>query len=455
MITYQDFKDSTSIQDFLVQSINKFKGSIDYLTACTSRRYYEGNNDILTRKPMFYDENYVMREDKFKANNKIADNFYKKIILQEKNYLLSNGVDVDEEFKEIVKLNQRINEATESSLLDGKAFFYCYIEDGKFKVKVLSGINFIPIYDEMSGELVAGIRFWQLEANRPTFIEFYEKDGVSLYKQQERAATLIQEKAPYFTTTLTDIVGNKQVNTKNWSRLPIIELKSDREAQGRFTTPLKSKIDLYDLILSDFGNNLEDSKEVFWTLKNYDGTDMSEFLRDFKHFKAVKVEDDGDAKMNTVETPYQARETALKILKTQIYDEAMAMDMSTVTGNVTNQLIKSMYHDLDLKADQLEEQLREAITALLELFLEFKNGIGVKVEEEINLKFVRNVLSNETETIDNLIKLTSAGLLSAETALKWNPYVEDADEELKILQSEDMAIFAKEEPTEEIEEIEV
>lgn len=133
----------------------------------------------------------------------------------------------------------------------------------------------------------------------------------------------------------------------------------------------------------------------------------------------------------------------------------MAMDMSAVTGNVTNQLIKSMYHDLDLKADQLEEQLKEAITALLELFLEFKNGIGVKVEEEINLKFVRNVLSNETETIDNLIKLTSAGLLSAETALKWNPYVEDADEELKILQSEDMAIFAKEEPTEEIEEIEV
>ena len=36
------------------------------------------------------------------------------------------------------------------------------------------------------------------------------------------------------------------------------------------------------------------------------------------YYKSVKVDDDGDATPHTTETPYQARQTALDILKKQI-----------------------------------------------------------------------------------------------------------------------------------------
>lgn len=449
MITYQDYINSENKEKFIIKAIEDFKASDFYNNSLISRRYYEGKNDILERLQWFWnavdegDRDRAVREkDNFKANNRISNNFFKKIVMQEKSYLLSNGTQIDEKYKkDIKKLDETLDDATFSALLDGKSFIYSNINKGKFSLSYFKGNEFVPLYDERYGVLSAGIRFYQLSSNRPMYIELYELDGITEFTLKDSKLTQLSEKSPYEKQTVTNALG-VVVKGKSWSSLPIIELKSDDFALGRFPLSLKSKIDLYDRILSDFGNNLEDCQDIYWVLKNYGGTSMADFLEEFKHYKTVKTEHDADATPHTIEVPYEARKTALEILRAKIYEESMAVDTSILSGgSLTNVAIEAAYTDLDLKVDSLEVQVKKAVSKIINLFEEYQSGIGNEVEVETDISFVRNVLMNKNETVEDIINLRAAGELSRETAVRRNPYVDNEEKELKLLEEENMSIF--------------
>lgn len=284
---------------------------------------------------------------------------------------------------------------------------------------------------------MGGIRFYRIAENKPMYIEVYEIDGITSYiANPEGGVELIEEKTPYKLKIKKDIL-NTEVIGENWSTLPIIPLWGDETHKSSLTTSLKNKIDLYDIILSDFGNNLEDNNDIYWVLKNYQGQDMSEFLADYKYFKTIKTDDDGGAEAKTIETPHEARQIALNILRQQIYEDAMALDMKTLTGgSLTNVAINSAKTDLDLKTDEFEWQCIEFIENILELYNEYRS---INLEDDI--KFIRRTITNDTEVIDNIYKMRSD--IDQETALRLNPYIDDKEipNIIKKLDTEDEMIY--------------
>lgn len=400
MITFQDFETANNREDFIIQIITEFKGSNFYNRALESRQYFKGeNSNILARKMQFLGQGNILKEDITKANNQIPNSFYAKIIKQANNYLLGAGVKLDDTIKKNLgkRFDIKVNRAGLKSHIDGVSWGYCFLGSQGFNIDIWDGIEFIPIYDERTGLLRAGIRYWQVDLNKPTYIELYEEDGITEYVLKDSKLETTKAKTGYIITRAKDQLEETIIGEDNWSVLPIVPLYSNVNRVSSLTTSLKNKIDLYDIIISDFGNNLEDSQDVYWVIKNYMGQDLGTFIEDYKYYKSIKVAGDGDATAHTIEVPWQAREKALEILKKNIYDEAMAVDIATSRNgsNETTVAIDALFYDLDMKTNEFEQCVIDFIEGVIELWQEYSNN-----NKDYTISFTRNKLKNRTEYVD-------------------------------------------------------
>jgi hypothetical protein len=114
--------------------------------------------------------------------------------------------------------------------------------------------------------------------------------------------------------TETDVLGTVTVGGRNYNRLPVRPLFANSEHRSELTQAIKSKIDLYDRVLSDFGDNLDRANDVYWVLNNFGGTldEVAELLEQINRVKAVANMSDGSgaassAEPHTIEVPYAAR----------------------------------------------------------------------------------------------------------------------------------------------------
>lgn len=436
MITFQDLEKSKlegRIEEFIFNAINNFKNSKEYLHMLEAQSYYLGENtNILSRKPMIYLKEGLV-EDIARANNQVPTNFLEYIVTQEVSTLLSNGLKTEDSIKEALgndKFDIQLMKSSLNALIDGVNWGYCYIKNNEFKVAILRGTELVPLFDERTGELRAAIRFYQIDTAKPIYIEFYEEDGITEYKIANNTNDLsakpimIAEKRAYLTKLSKSKIETKVTSTNNWSRLPIFPLYANEKKKSVFTVSFKAKNDLYDIIFSDFGNTLEDSRDIFWVLKNYQGQDINEFYRDYKEYKAIKVDDDGEATPHTIEVPYEARQTALKLIEQAIYKEAMALDTTSLTGSSLNTTaIKAASDALTKKVDKFEWQVVDFVDNIIKLYLEFVNK-----NIDYQIKFVRNGIANDTELIDNLVKIRED--LSDITFYEQIPFVESPETEI-------------------------
>lgn len=435
--TFQDYEKASNKIEFVIDTINEFKGGDFYKNAITSRAYYGGKNDyIFNRLNWFMNGQGTQEIDKFRANNQVGCEFYPKIIKQANSYLLSNGLSTDDDIKNGLgkTFDIKLRNAGLGSLIDGVSWIYCYTDGKKFLQKILSGVEVIPLYDELTSEMKLAIRFWQIDTNKPMYIEIYDSSGIVTYKVDGKdSVEIVKPKQPYRFTLKSDVLDQYIDETINWSKIPLIPLYSNELKTNQLSQALKSKIDLYDIVMSDFGNNLEDNNDVYWILKNYAGQDIGEFLADLKYYKAVNVNDNGSADAKQLDVPYQAREVALEILRKEIFNSAMALDTSVLSGgSLTNVAIKANMTDLDLKTDLFENEAIETCESIISLYLEFSN----QLDKEYEINFIRRSIVNDTETVDNIQKFRAD--ISQETALELNPYIEDVEQELKRLEEESM-----------------
>lgn len=439
LISYQDFIKSEDKSEFIVNSISSFKASRAYRMAKTARMYFDGENStILDRLQWFYDSSGGLQKDRFKANNQVPCEFFTKIVKQQNSYLLSNGVTLEDKIKD--KLGRRFDIKLQklgiNALVDGVGWAYAYInKKGRFDIDIWSGTNFIPLFDERTSALMAGIRFWQTASNKPVFVELYEPDGVTEYVLDNEDLKSTKAKQAYKIKVKRDILGVLEV-AEDIGQIPVVPLYANDAKRSTLTIALKNKIDLYDIIISDFGNNLEDSQDVYWVLKNYAGQDMGEFLADYKYYKSIKVDEDGDATAHTIEVPHEARKQALEILRERIYEDSMSLDTSILSGgSLTNIAIKANMANLDLKTDEYENQCIEFMENLIDVY-----GLFFEQFEDYEIKFIRRTLVNDTEKITNLLAMRSE--ISLRTFLEENPYIEDVDKELERLEEEQRERFS-------------
>ena len=305
-------------------------------------------------------------------------------------------------------------------------------------MQVISADEFVPIVDMYTGELVAGIRFIQLDIDLPMKVEFYEIDGITEYVINGSEIKVLKDKTSYLTKKISTAISSK-IETSNYSILPIIPLYNGLSRRSRLNPSLKSKIDLLEIILSDFGNNLEDMQDIYWLIKNYDGQDLGTFLTELKKYKTLRVQEDGDVKSQTVEVPYQAREIAIKILKKQIFSDSMALDTEEMSGTLTTVEINARRENLNLKVDDFENEVYEFMYKVMTIFEEVEGDQG-----EYEISFIRSGLINQNEIIDNIVKIRAD--IDQRTALELNPMINNEliDEIIKRTKEENELILLEE-----------
>lgn len=434
-------KSLETLGDFLISAITQYKGTELYRNTLKAKAYFNGETDIRFRKKEYINENGVKVVDIYKANNTISTDIFKKIILQESSTLFAKGVNINPEIKDNFSkmFDIKLQRLGIESSLGGTAYGYVTPTKNGLTLEYFSADEFVPIVDVFTGDLVAGIRFIQLDSNLPMKIELYEIDGLTTFVTDgSQNIKILDEKRNYYTITESDALS-KTVYERNYSILPVIPLYNGLSKKSRLNRALKTKIDLLEIILSDFGNNLEDMQDVYWTIKNYDGQGLSEFIREMKQHKAIKVGDDGDVKSHTTDVPYQAREAAIKILKKQIFSDSMALDTEDMSGTLTTVEINARRENLNLKIDDFENEAHNFMNSVMQIYQEIYGEV-----EKYNLTFIRSGLINETEIIDNIIKIRSD--IDHRTALELNPMIDNdnIDVILERMKEEDMIVLGGE-----------
>lgn len=442
-VTYQDWEQTPeySRPALMMKIINGYKGSADFKDGLTANQYFRAENPEIARKTILKPrviETTDASGRKRKRNrmeeiagNRIRSAFFFRFVTQQNQYLLSEGVSMPKPNKAALgaDFDHQLEALGERALVQGVAWGFWnvdHLEVIEAAKDMFSGA--VALLDEQTSEPAVLIQFWQIGAEKPLYIRLFEVSGVTLWMVKDNKPQLVTERRAYVVHTVTDALGTVEVGGSNYNRLPVRPMYANAEHRGELTPAIKTKIDLYDRILSDFGDNLDRANDVYWVLNNFGGTldEVAEMLEQINRVKAVANISDGSgssstAEPHTIEVPYAARREALDLLERALYQDYMALNMDALTGgSLTNVAIRTATANLNLKADRYEWQVRQFVRDILAL-------IGKPTDD---IRFRRQTIANESETVADIALMRD--YIDDETALKLNPYILEEEVE-KIL----------------------
>lgn len=409
--TYNDYlkADTEAAKKTFIQSaIEEHRGSDAYAIACDAQDYMRTlNTTIMNYKKLLYTLSGEAVPDNYSANHKCASSFFKRFITQENQYLLGNGATfTDESTKNALggdDFDVALQEMGRNALVEGVAFGFCNLDH----IEVFKFTEFVPLYDENNGALMAGIRFWQIDADKPLRATLYEIDGYTEYIKgqvdkygKKTEMQVLQEKRPYKTIVKTSVVDGVEIyNGGNYPTFPIVPMWGNPEKQSELLT-IRSQIDAYDLIKSGFANDLDDASMIYWTIQNaggMDDVDLAQFVERMKTVKAAVVGDGlgqgATAEAHTMDVPYESREAYLTRLEKDMYKDFMALNTEQIAaGQVTATQIEAAYEPLNEKADMYEYCVRQFIKGILNV-----------LDIDDTPSFVRSKMSNQKEDIESVL----------------------------------------------------
>ena len=464
MYTYQDLvearerDDEDYMMDFVKSCIDAHKQTDLFKEATVAEQYNKHRNvTIMEYQKLLYTVTGKAVPDNWTANFKLASRFFNRFIVQENQYLLGNGVTWGEESTEGVlgdDFDTKLQELGEYALWGGVSFgFYNMDHIDAFNV-----LEFAPLYDEENGALMSGIRFWQVDDDKPLRATLYELDGYTDYIWDKKTRTdgsfiyeseVLHEKRPYkVKVRTTEMDGTEIYDGENYPSFPIVPLWGNPSKQSELVG-LREQIDCYDLIKSGYANNVDEGSLIYWTLQNaggMDDMDLAQFVERMKTLKAVAVDNGVNAESHTVDVPYQSREALLSTLRADLYEDAMALDTKNIMGGaVTATQIRAAYEPLNSKTDQYEFCVRAFIKNLLEIAgvedtPTFTRSIIVNSQEEIALVIQAAQFLDQEYVTRKLLTLLGDGDMADDVLQRL------ADEELARAE-EEYAMMGEESPT--------
>ena len=468
-----------ALNTFLKMIVEQWKGTEQYRDYQSALKYSSGLNEGIMNRVFMYAtklkamkkneltgkdeivEVETMVKSELKANYQIANDMFGTIMTQKVQYLLGNGVNLDVcDDKEDVKeelgehLDRKVQIAGMEASMGSVAWAYYYLDNnGKPNFQIFNTGEFIPLINTETNVAMVGVRFWEVPLKQILYIELYEQDGMTRYKVKGNIFETVKPKTTYKRTMIAYPDDIYTLNASEVFELPIVPFYNNIQRKSDFNKGLRNKLDLYDIILSDFGNNLTDANDVYWVLENYKGQDVDQFKRELNVFKTIRIQNNGStapgkATPHTTEIPYNARQTCLDILRKQIYSDTMALDTDSIKGgSLTNVAIKAAYANLDQKANNFEWGALDFVTGLIKIWKLFT---GRKDDIKVN-DFTRRALINDEEIVKNLV---NSPYLSNRTKRERNPYSAD-DEEERVLEEQRGIMTVEEEDDENIDNTEV
>lgn len=449
MITYQDYEEAAKVsdeskRDFILNAINRHKGSDEYRIALDAEEYdKQQNSTIMSYIRYMYNALGRKVEDFTASNNKICSNFYHRLNTQRCVYLLGNGVSFTDHKKESIggngqktvvdetkdKLGRKFDTALKkggyNALKHGVSFGFWNFDHITFYTL----LQFVPFWDEETSDLRGGIKFWQISADKPLMAILYEEDGYTRYrmtKEDTRFVEVEKKRGYMLTKTKTRDGGVESADYSNYDSFPIVPLWGSDLHQSTLVG-MKGGIDAYDLVKSGFANDLDDVAQIYWLINGGNGmseADVAKFRQKLKlNHMAVVDGENSSVTPYTQDIPHTARETFCASIRSQIYEDFGGLDVHTIAAGATNDHIDAAYQPMDEEADDFEYQVTEFIHGILDL-------IGV----EDNPTFKRNRISNQQAQTGMV--LSAAEYLDRETILNKLPFI-TVDEVAEVIARKD------------------
>lgn len=421
MKTYQDFlevaeKSDRDRMEFVLAAINDHKNSDLYQQAKIAREYDEHRNvTIITVQKLLYTLSGKAIPDNYSANYKLRSAFFPIFMRQETQYLLSNGVilkNAENKKRLGKKFDNQIQDLARSALVGGVAYGFWNLDH----LEVFTALEFVPLLDEENGSLRAGIRFWQVAANKPLRATLYEPDGFTQFiRRSGKEMEILAPKRGYISVEASsEVDGTEILEYQNYPGFPIIPMYGNRARQSELVGQ-REAIDCYDLIKSGFADTVDDASIIYWTISNAGGMDeidMARFKETMRRIGVGLVDDDGaKAEAHTLTIPVEAREALLSRLSGDLYRDFQMLDTTKIQGGQkTATEITAAYQQMDNKVDEFEYCVGDFLYQLFAL-------IGIDDDPT----FTRSKIVNQLEQTQMV--LLAASYLDDETILSKLPWL--------------------------------
>ena len=407
MIEIKTYQDLTSVgeveqnrMDFVLDAIREHKWSDLYKTAYDAEFYYKHQNPTIMRYQRWVYNTFGQKvPDVWSPNNKIASNWYNYFTTQAVSYLLGNGVTFGK--KEATKdklgkdFDKKVQDIATHAKNGGVAFGFWNLDH----LECFDLTEFVPLYDEDDGGLKAGIRFWQIDDQKPLRATLYELDGYTDYikRKDKEVETLIEKRAYTQVKTSNAVEGDIILDGENYPGFPIVPLWNVNRQSDLVGN--RGTIDAYDLMVSGLINNVSDGEFIYWILKNCGGmneVDDAKFIEQLKLTRVAHADGDDGASVeaHNVSVEFEATAEALDRLTEQLYTDFMALKVQDLSaGNKTATEITAAYEPINQKTDQFEYCVTEFINGILEL---------AGIEDEPT--YTRSQMSNQSETLEMVLQ---------------------------------------------------
>ena len=412
MKTYQDWLKVADGSDrqrmaFVRQLITEHKSSAIYRTAVDAENYFAGQNTTIKRyEKILFNAKGQAVPDYFSANHKVASRFFYRSVMQANSTLLGNGITwkngkggkvLGDDFdRKIIKIGRCAQVGAVS---------FGFFNNGRVEVYKIT--EFAPLYDEEDGALKAGVRFWQVDSDKPLRATLFELDGLTEYQfDKDHAEGFVREpKRPYvLVKQSSQAFGDEIFEGRNYPSFPVVPCWANEIKQSEIT-PIKSTLDCYDLINAKYANDIDDASLIYWTITNAGGMDdveLVEFIDKMRKLHAAQTDADQVVQPTTVDVPFAGREAILDRLEKQLYKDSMSLNTYDIAGGaVTATQIQAAYEPLNEKLDAYEAEITDFIHRIL---------VVAGVQDEPT--YTRSVIVNKAEEVN--IVLNSANYLDTE-----------------------------------------
>lgn len=431
--------------------ITRDRGSVEKKDMVEGVNYYSGKHGILNKDFRIYTVKGKKLTNENRANNKVVNAFHTDLVDQKKDYILSVNPTIthvsqerQNDIKELLddKLYDFLTDSCVGASNKGEEWGHVFInEDGDFDFVICPAEQVIADYDNnYKSNLLSLMRYYYVDAEdakgnlvQRTKVEIWDDKEVRFYIETEKGDYILdgsekENPRPHWKEVFVEGDQVKNSENKSFGGVPFFPLPNNSRKISDLKR-IKTLIDLYDLIMSNFGNDIEDRREMVIVIKNYNGQNNEELIQMLKESGVIKVSGDGGAEALELTIPVEAKNTLLKTLEKNIYRFGRGFNLSdeNFAGDISGIALKYKYAGLDLKANAMIKSLKKYINQLFMFYSEYK-GFDLKTQD-LTITFTKSMIINEAEVIQNIAN--STGIVSKRTQLQQHPYVENVDDELK------------------------
>ncbi len=388
--------------------------------AKTGVRYYEGDHDIKDYRIFFIDAEGKIQEDKTKSNIKISHPFFKLLVDQQTQYMLSGHggfvksdipelqTELDAYFNENESFVAELNGLISGTVVKGWEYMYAYkSEDDRTAFQVADSTGVVEVREKETDDGCAYVIYWFVDRidkdnKKIKRVQVWDKQQTWFFCQEDDGSIVRDDSIPNNPRPhiLYQKDGEDRLFYDDYGMIPFFRLDNGKKRFSGLKT-IKALIDDYDLMNAGLSNNIQDTNEALYVVKGFDGDNLDELHFNVRAKKLIGVGESGDVDIKTIDIPVEARKTKMEVDEKNIFRFGQGVNTEALkdTSATTSIAIKSAYANLDLKCDGLQPFLLQFMRKLLKLVLkEINDRNGTDYEQkDVYFDFEREIITNAQE----------------------------------------------------------